>query len=353
MAKKKAVPKAKKPAPKAASAAKKPANVAERQPAAAKKDVFGKIILPAIVVVLVIAALFYFVPPMPQKPLPPPQLPQAPQAPPAMPGSDRDSHGCIGSAGYSWCEQLGMCIRPWETDCESGAKKCKTLDDCGMGAARCDNGLCTQYDEHGCVPDGGYQWCEALQECIRPWETNCTSSIATEARKHCGEGEVFICGNYIKVVSDMPGAGSTFYEYGTAKSYHCPIVAPDYMTPACRQLMLGSNCVDQPVSCPSAPAAITDLKDDPSFVGAQLTWSKPDSTAYQYAIYRGDKDLKQVSLIKITDQTGYNDVFDGKGLEYAYFVRVLNAAGKESASSNIVYVQQLSTASQPSPGQID
>lgn len=34
--------------------------------------------------------------------------------PPAMPGSDRDAHGCIGSAGYSWCARTAQCERPWE-----------------------------------------------------------------------------------------------------------------------------------------------------------------------------------------------------------------------------------------------
>lgn len=29
-------------------------------------------------------------------------------------GNDRDSHGCIGSAGYTWSEVLNECIRPWE-----------------------------------------------------------------------------------------------------------------------------------------------------------------------------------------------------------------------------------------------
>lgn len=31
-----------------------------------------------------------------------------------MPGSDRDTHGCIGSAGYSWSESTQKCVRPWE-----------------------------------------------------------------------------------------------------------------------------------------------------------------------------------------------------------------------------------------------
>jgi len=34
-----------------------------------------------------------------------------------MPGSDSDSHGCIGSAGYTWCEAKGKCIRTWEEEC--------------------------------------------------------------------------------------------------------------------------------------------------------------------------------------------------------------------------------------------
>ena len=29
-------------------------------------------------------------------------------------GGDRDSHGCIGSAGYQWSEVLKDCIRPFE-----------------------------------------------------------------------------------------------------------------------------------------------------------------------------------------------------------------------------------------------
>jgi len=31
-------------------------------------------------------------------------------------GGDRDVHGCIPSAGYQWCEKLGECVRPWELE---------------------------------------------------------------------------------------------------------------------------------------------------------------------------------------------------------------------------------------------
>lgn len=36
-----------------------------------------------------------------------------PQEQPVV-GADRDAHGCIGSAGYSWCESTQQCERPWE-----------------------------------------------------------------------------------------------------------------------------------------------------------------------------------------------------------------------------------------------
>lgn len=32
-------------------------------------------------------------------------------------GADRDEHGCIASAGYSWCEPKAKCLRIWEEEC--------------------------------------------------------------------------------------------------------------------------------------------------------------------------------------------------------------------------------------------
>lgn len=33
-------------------------------------------------------------------------------------GGDKDEHGCIGSAGYTWCEVKNKCLRTWEESCE-------------------------------------------------------------------------------------------------------------------------------------------------------------------------------------------------------------------------------------------
>lgn len=35
--------------------------------------------------------------------------------PPVVVGRDKDKHGCIGSAGYSWNSQVRKCLRPWES----------------------------------------------------------------------------------------------------------------------------------------------------------------------------------------------------------------------------------------------
>jgi len=34
-------------------------------------------------------------------------------------GNDKDKHGCIGSAGYSWCESKNKCLRLFEEGCPS------------------------------------------------------------------------------------------------------------------------------------------------------------------------------------------------------------------------------------------
>ena len=36
-------------------------------------------------------------------------------------GSDRDAHGCIGSAGYSWCDLKQKCLLTWEEACVAAA----------------------------------------------------------------------------------------------------------------------------------------------------------------------------------------------------------------------------------------
>lgn len=43
-----------------------------------------------------------------------------PETRPRIVGGDRDVHGCIGSAGYSWWERSQQCERPWELARQQG-----------------------------------------------------------------------------------------------------------------------------------------------------------------------------------------------------------------------------------------
>lgn len=52
-------------------------------------------------------------------------------------GNDRDEHGCIGSAGYSWCEEKEKCLRVWEEACELENEFDKNSDEESKDACIC------------------------------------------------------------------------------------------------------------------------------------------------------------------------------------------------------------------------
>jgi len=103
------------------------------------------------------------------------------QAPtPQILGGDRDEYGCIPSAGYEWCDTLAECIRPWETSCPDEI----------LGGDR---------DEHGCIQSAGYEWCDTLAECIRPWETTCPDKYCkTLAEIVCESPDLSQLCNFVK-----------------------------------------------------------------------------------------------------------------------------------------------------------
>lgn len=56
-------------------------------------------------------------------------------------GGDKDEHGCLGPAGYSWCAVKNKCLRVWEEKCEV-APISTTTDPiaCTMDAIQCPDG---------------------------------------------------------------------------------------------------------------------------------------------------------------------------------------------------------------------
>jgi hypothetical protein len=109
-------------------------------------------------------------------------------------------------------------------------------------------------DEHGCIGSAGYSWCEAKQKCLRTWEENCTietdipetsipeTNAQTNAKGFCNKenvGSVNICENYIEVNSELLGGGAKYYDLNGTQQFTCPVVAPDSMSKKCKEIFEG------------------------------------------------------------------------------------------------------------------
>jgi len=84
-------------------------------------------------------------------------------------GSDKNSHGCIATAGYEWCETKKKCVRSWEDSCEKL-----------IGSDR---------DSHNCISSAGYQWCSIKNKCIRLFEEDCSTPL--QYKSACKKNEIF------------------------------------------------------------------------------------------------------------------------------------------------------------------
>lgn len=141
-------------------------------------------------------------------------------------GGERDEHGCLPTAGYTWCEAKQKCLRTWEEECLD----INSFEECIAAG----NPAMESYPRQ-CMA-GGRTFTEVID-------------IETRAKQFCG-GEnianVYICGDYIKVVSLLPGAGSTFYRSDLTE-VQCPVVAPDSMTEECRKLTFEPDCEEKEI----------------------------------------------------------------------------------------------------------
>ncbi|HPS21622.1 MAG TPA: MliC family protein [Candidatus Paceibacterota bacterium] len=82
-------------------------------------------------------------------------------------GGDRDAHGCIGSARYSWCAVKNKCLRIWEEKCEvTNSSDAKIILDATNKKVSCesnggvwysDNNTCeiNSLSETSCIAKGG------------------------------------------------------------------------------------------------------------------------------------------------------------------------------------------------------
>jgi hypothetical protein len=65
-------------------------------------------------------------------------------------GGDKDEHGCLIAAGYSWCEAKQKCLRTWEEECGSTGTGARHVCTAEEKAAE----VCTQEYAPVCSDDG-------------------------------------------------------------------------------------------------------------------------------------------------------------------------------------------------------
>lgn len=77
-----------------------------------------------------------------------------------MVGADRDDHGCLASAGYTWSEALHQCVRLWEagTRVENGSRAVYLVFDADSLRAEIF------------LPDGGSVLCKRQAAHANVWE---------------------------------------------------------------------------------------------------------------------------------------------------------------------------------------
>merc|ERR550534_3544005 len=87
-------------------------------------------------------------------------------------GGERDENGCLQSGGYAWCDKQNDCVRSselegdWEDECVAEAYAAKSSvqsneEGSVVGEVR---------DDNGCLGSAGYTWCEKQNKCVRSWE---------------------------------------------------------------------------------------------------------------------------------------------------------------------------------------
>ena len=46
-----------------------------------------------------------------------------------LPGSQKDDHDCVLDGGYEWCERTQTCQRSWESPCDVSNTKCPDISE--------------------------------------------------------------------------------------------------------------------------------------------------------------------------------------------------------------------------------
>ena len=122
---------------------------------------------------------------------------------PQIIGGDVDEHGCIPSAGYSWCEEKQKCLRVWEEDCGAIACTMEYAPVCALVQVQCIRAPCNPVEQtfgNKCMADAQDANILYEGECVgdnvqiaNPASTNCIDNNGTLEIVDTNEGQVGMC----------------------------------------------------------------------------------------------------------------------------------------------------------------
>lgn len=108
----------------------------------------------------------------------------------------------------------------------------------------------SQRDEHDCVLDGGYSWCESTQACQRPWESPCEdlNSAVQAQSQFCPSSDIQMCRMACPALDC--GDDECAMRHGNCCEYRCEdIINPITQCPKecpppapCPMPLMTSNC---------------------------------------------------------------------------------------------------------------
>jgi len=207
-------------------------------------------------------------------------------SPPTLVGGDRDAHGCIPSAGYTWCDATQKCYRPFEEKCPTVQTPSTTGNSTASpmpasppssgnasatppaSAASNNSSSAPMQNQPGLIPivnsnssvpaisnatpesvcmlNPEYNWCSLRNACIKK-TTTCAPSVSTlndRALVYCGTSgvsSVSLCGDYVKVVrTDV----NSIVFYSSTSTYSCPSGSQDAQ---CKLMLSADYCQEIPV----------------------------------------------------------------------------------------------------------
>ena len=107
-------------------------------------------------------------------------------------GSQRDDHGCVLDGGYQWCESTSSCGRPWETPCPVIVVDPLPIDEpCSNNQVRDDNGNCVNNLNN--IPSNCATWFDGCNTCqVRDGRADICTMM------YCFTQNEPACINYIK-----------------------------------------------------------------------------------------------------------------------------------------------------------